>query len=267
LKTGDFAIICLKISAMSITSKAELLGMQKISEVVATALREMVAYAAPGMSTKELDNFGGKLLKAAGAKSAPYVTYGFPGCTCISVNTAAAHGIPSSNIILKEGDLVNIDVSAELNGYFADNGRSFVLGNDLHAHQRLVSASTSILQKAIANIRGGVKISDIGLLIETEAKRKGYTTIKNLVGHGIGRSLHEEPKEIPCFHDRSNTRRFKKNSIVAIETFISTKAQYVYESANGWTYTTKDGSYVAQHEHTIMVTDSQPIILTSSNGI
>ena len=252
---------------MSITSQAELYGMQRVSEVVGTTLRKMIDYAQPGMTTKDLDNYGGSLLKAAGAKSAPYITYGFPGYTCISVNRAAAHGIPSTKILLQEGDLINIDVSAELNGYFADNGSSFVLGNDLHAHEKLVNASKQILNKAISNIKGGVRISDIGLLIETEAKRNGYTTIRNLVGHGIGRSLHEDPKEIPCFNDRSNTKRFRKNGVVAIETFISTKAQYVYEGDNGWTYFTRDGSYVVQHEHTILVTASTPVILTSSNGI
>lgn len=252
---------------MSITSQSELYGMQRISEVVGTTLRQMTEYAAPGMSTKELDLFGAAILKSFGAKSAPYVTYGFPGWTCISVNKAAAHGIPSENIILREGDLINIDVSAELNGYFADNGGSFVLGEDLHSHQRLVDSSKTILHHAISNIRGGVRIADIGWLIEKEARRHGYTTIRNLVGHGIGRALHEEPKEIPCFNDRSNTRRFRKNSVVAIETFISTKANYVYETENGWTYSTRDGSYVAQHEHTILITDSTPQILTSSNGI
>jgi methionyl aminopeptidase len=241
--------------------------MQRVSEAVGITLRKMTEFAAPGTSTKELDNFGAAILKSYGAKSAPYVTYGFPGWTCISVNKAAAHGIPSEKIILQEGDLINIDVSAELDGYFADNGGSFVLGKDLHSHQKLVDSSKMILHNSISNIKGGTRISDIGWLIEKEAKRLGFTTIKNLVGHGIGRSLHEEPKEIPCFNDRSNTKRFRKNSVVAIETFISTKANYVYETDNGWTYTTRDGSYVAQHEHTIVVTDSQPLILTSSNGI
>ncbi|HEY0651678.1 MAG TPA: type I methionyl aminopeptidase [Chryseosolibacter sp.] len=252
---------------MSITSQSELYGMQRISEVVGTTLQKMTQYAAPGMSTKALDDFGASILKAYGAKSAPFVTYGFPGWTCISVNKAAAHGIPSDKIILQEGDLVNIDVSAELNGFFADNGGSFVLGRDVHSHQRLVDSSRKILHKAIATIKGGMRIADIGWLIEREAKDHGYTTIRNLVGHGIGRSLHEEPKEIPCFNDRSNRTRFRKNSVVAIETFISTKANYVYETDNGWTYTTRDGSYVAQHEHTILITDTTPVILTSSNGI
>jgi methionyl aminopeptidase len=241
--------------------------MQRISDVVGTTLRKMTEFASVGMSTKELDEYGAGIMKGYGAKSAPFITYGFPGHTCISVNKAAAHGIPSTKIILKEGDLVNIDVSAELDGYFADNGSSFVLGNDLHGHQKLVNASKFILGKAIQNIKGGVRISEIGALIEKEARAQGFNTIKNLVGHGIGRSLHEDPKEIPNFNDRHNTKRFKKNSVVAIETFISTNARYVYETSNGWTYEARDGSYVAQHEHTIVITDSTPIILTHTNGI
>jgi methionyl aminopeptidase len=252
---------------MSITSQAELFGMQRISEVVGTTLRSMTEYASPGMSTKELDNFGGELLRSFGAKSAPFITYGFPGYTCISVNKAAAHGVPSDKIILQEGDLINIDVSAELNGYFSDNGGSFVLGKDLNSHEKLVSASKRILNHAIRNIKGGVPIAEIGLMMETEARKSGFKTLRNLVGHGIGRSLHEAPKEIPCFYDRNNNMRFKKNSVVAVETFISTKARYVYETSNGWTLAARDGSYVAQHEHTILITDTEPVILTSSNNI
>lgn len=126
---------------MSITSNADLSGMQAVSEAVGITLKMMRAYAAPGMSTKELDEYGGKLLNELGAKSAPKLTYGFPGWTCISLNNEVAHGIPSENKILKEGDLLNIDVSAELNGYWGDNGGSFVLGNDIHNHNPLVNAS------------------------------------------------------------------------------------------------------------------------------
>src|SRR5690606_18602460 len=126
---------------MSITKAEELVGMQKASEAVAYTLREMTNFAKPGMSTKALDNYGAEILADFGAKSAPYLTYGFPGWTCISVNNEFCHGIPSDKRILKEGDLINIDVSAELNGFWADNGGSFVLGADVHQHQPLVDAS------------------------------------------------------------------------------------------------------------------------------
>lgn len=252
---------------MSITNQSELHGMQRISEVVATTLKRMREHAKPGMSTLELDQYGGEILLSHGARSAPRLTYGFPGYTCISVNHEVAHGIPTAGKILAEGDLVNIDVSAELDGFWADNGGSFVLGKDVHNHNPLVEASRRILHKAIQNIQGGVRIADIGRLIETEAKKSGYRVLRNLVGHGVGRSLHEAPHEIPNFYDRGNHGRFRKNSVVAIETFIATRSAYATELADGWTLVGEKGGFVAQHEHTIVVTDGQPLILTAANGI
>jgi len=252
---------------MSITSETELIGMKKASDAVACTLKEMRYYAKPGMTTKELDDFGASILNGFGAKSAPYLTYKFPGWTCISVDNEFCHGIPSSKRILKEGDLINIDVSAELDGYWSDNGASFVLGEDKNGHQKLVDASKEILQKAINTIKGGVRISDIGQLIETVAKKKGYKVIKNLGGHGIGRSLHEHPTDLLNYKDRFDQRRFKKNSVVAIETFIATASTLAVELTDGWTMVGNRGGYMAQHEHTIVVTDGKPIILTEKNDL
>lgn len=252
---------------MSITNESELIGMQKVSDAVAYTLKEMKSYVKPGMTTKELDEFGAGILKDFGANSAPFMTYNFPGWTCISVNNEFCHGIPAENKMLREGDLINIDVSAELDGFWSDNGNSFVLGEDIHLHQKLVDASKEILRKAISRIQGGVKIADIGHLMETEAKKKGYKVIKNLGGHGIGRSLHEQPDELLNYKNRFDQRRFKKNSVVAIETFISTVSSYTVELNDGWTMVGNKGGFMAQHEHTIVVTDGNPIILTEKNGV
>lgn len=252
---------------MSIQSEKELKGMQFASEAVAVTLNKMCAYAKPGMSTQELDEYGFKILSEYGANPAPKKEYNFPGYTCISVNQEAAHGIPSSSVILKEGDLINVDVSAELNGFYGDNGCSFVLGQDHQNLEPLVTASKEILTGAIAQIKGGVRISAIGAYIEREAKKRGFTTIKNLVGHGIGYKLHEAPNELPNFNDKFNRERFRKNSVVALETFISTNARYVHQQNDGWTLKANDGSFVAQHEHTLIVTDQEPIVLTAQNGI
>ena len=252
---------------MSITKETELIGMKKASEAVACTLKQMSNYAQPGMTTKQLDEFGAKVLEGFGARSAPSLAYGFPGWTCISVNNEFCHGIPSTKRILKEGDLINIDVSAELNGFWSDNGSSFVLGEDINQHQNLIDTSKQILHKAICNVKGGVRISEIGHLIETEAKKHGYKVIKNLTGHGVGRSLHEEPGEIANYKDRFNTTRFKKNAVVAIETFISTTSTYAETLNDGWTMVGNKGGFMVQHEHTIMVTDGQPIVLTEMNGI
>lgn len=241
--------------------------MQRVSEAVASTLKQMVDHAKAGMSTKELDEFGASILSGFGARSAPNLTYGFPGWTCISVGGEFCHGIPTDKRILKEGDLVNIDVSAELGGFWADNGSSFVVGKDVHQHQKLVDASKAILRNAINNIKGGVKIADIGHLMETEAKKNGYKVIRNLGGHGIGRALHEEPGQLMNYRERLDQRRFKKNSVVAIETFIATSSTYAVEQNDGWTMIGNKGGYMAQHEHTIVVTDGVPMILTGMNGI
>lgn len=252
---------------MSIQTKEELAAMKRIGQIVGSVLKSMTAYAQPGMTTLELDNYGYELLKKEGARSAPKVMYNFPGYTCIGVNAVAAHGIPSDKVVLKEGDLVNIDVSAELDGFFSDNGGSFILGPDIQKLNPLVETSKRALMKAINQIKTGKKISEFGRIVEMEARHNGFKVLKNLVGHGIGRALHEAPHEIPSYYDKHSNARFKKNMVVAVETFISTKSQYVYEQSDGWTMMAKDGSFVAQHEHTIMVTDGAPVILTSSNGI
>lgn len=252
---------------MSITTDQELAGMQKVSEAVACTLKEMRNYARPGITTKQLDDYGATILEDFGAHSAPFLTYRFPGNTCISVNHEFCHGIPSENRVLKNGDLVNIDVSAELNGFWSDNGGSFVLGEDVHKHQQLIDASREILHKAIFSIKSGVLISAIGHIIELEAKKRGYKVIKNLGGHGVGKSLHEEPADILNYRDRYNQTRFRKNSVVAIETFISTISAYAETSADGWTMIGNKGGYMAQHEHTILVTGGQPVILTAMNEI
>lgn len=241
--------------------------MKKVSEAVAITLKEMMHYTKPGMSTKELDDYGKAVLQKFGARSAPHLAYGFPGWTCISIRKEFCHGVPSESKILEEGDLINIDVSAELDGYWSDNGASFVLGKDIHGHQKLVDTSRDILQKAISNIRGGVRISDVGFLMESAAKRNGFKVIRNLMGHGIGRKLHEEPQEIANYRDWLNTKRFTKNSVVAIETFIATDSTIAETTKDGWTMVGRNGGYMAQHEHTIVVTDGYPIVLTEMNGI
>lgn len=250
---------------MLIKNKLELKGIAVAGQAVATTLKKMREFTKPGISTKELDDYGLKLLTALGAVSAPTKDYEFPGCTCISVNHEACHGIPSADRIIQDGDLVNIDVSAELNGFYGDNGCSFIVGEDKQGLQTLVTASQEILNLAIPKIKSGVKIAEVGAFIEKEAKKRGFTVIRNLCGHGVGRSLHEAPAEIPCFNDRSNKLRFRKNTVVALETFISTKDKKVEQLEDGWTFVTK--GFVAQHEHTLIVTDGKPVILTKENGV
>lgn len=253
---------------MVVKTEEELQGMKRVSEAVAFTLRKMCTYTEIGMTTKDVDEYGRQLLESLGAKSAPFETYAFPGYSCISVNKEFAHGVPSDKVKLKNGDLINIDVSAELGGFWSDNGCSFVVGEDIQGVQHLVDTSKQILLDAIAQISGGVRISDIGKLIETRAKKAGYMVIRDLGGHGVGRSLHEAPDAIMNYYDRYDTlRRFRKDSVVAIETFISTMSTSIETASDGWAFTGSKGGFVAQHEHTILITSDKPLILTSANGI
>ncbi|KXX66963.1 type I methionyl aminopeptidase [Flammeovirga sp. SJP92] len=253
---------------MLIKNDADLAGMKKVSEAVAETLRQMVEFTAVGKSTKEIDDFGAEILKQYGAKSAPYETYKFPGFTCIGVNEVAAHGIPSEDVIIKEGDLINIDVSAELDGYWADNGKSFIVGKDVQGLQSLVDASTDILKDVIYRIKKGVRVSEVGRIIESEARKRGFKVIKNLAGHGVGKSLHEAPDDILNYQVKTNKNRFKNNTTVAIETFISTQSNLATErGGDGWTLVGNRGGFVAQHEHTILITEDKPEILTIMNGV
>ncbi len=253
---------------MVIKTEEELQGMKRVSEAVALTLNKMCAYTQIGMSTKEIDEYGRQLLEALGAKSAPFETYSFPGYNCISVNREFAHGIPSDKVILKNGDIINIDVSAELDGFWSDNGSSFIVGEDKQGLQHLVDSSKEILLDAISQISGGVRIADIGKLIETKAKKAGYVVIRDLGGHGVGRNLHEEPDAIMNFYDRyDKSRRFRKDSVVAIETFISTKSSFIETATDGWAFKGNKGGFVAQHEHTILITSGKPVVLTAANGI
>jgi methionyl aminopeptidase len=256
-----------KKTVMLIRNKEQLKGMAEASRAVAITLKKMREYTRPGISTKELDDYGAEILKSFGATSAPVKDYQFPGMACISLNHEACHGVPSATRIIKEGDLINIDVSAELNGFYGDNGGSFIVGEDHQLLQPLVDASQEILHLAIPQIRNNVRIADVGGFIEQEARKRGFRVIKNLCGHGVGLSLHEEPSEIPCFRDRKNKDRFRKNTVIALETFISTRTNKVEQASDGWAFVTLDKSFVAQHEHTLIVTDDKPIILTKLNGI
>lgn len=252
---------------MIVSKDIELDGLKKVSEAVAITLKKMKAFAKVGMTTKELDDYGKTILEHFGAQSAPFSSYGFPGCTCISINNEMAHGIPSTGKVLKEGDLLNIDISASLNGFYSDNGASFIVGQDVHHQQKLVDASIQALYEAISIIKGGVKIAEVGRAIERVARNNGFKVIRNLGGHGIGTRLHEEPDCILNYYDQYDNRRFKKNMVVAIETFLTTKSTLVHTAPDKWTLTGNNGGFCVQHEHTIVVTSDKPIVLTAMNGI
>lgn len=246
---------------MSINSEKDLEALRKIGRIVARCLAHMQSSLEPGMTTAELDALGGRFLEAHGARSAPRLTYDFPGNTCISVNEEAAHGIPGSRV-LKAGDLINIDVSAELGGYFADTGGSSIIPPESKLHQRICAAAKRALENAMLEARAGAKLNRIGFAIETEARRNGFTVIENLGSHGVGRALHEEPGFIPGYFDKHDKRVLQENQVITIEPFISSGAREVFENGDGWTLRTRTGVFTAQYEHTMVITKGAPLIMT-----
>lgn len=246
---------------MTADSEKDIKALKAAGRVVALALKKMMKHAKPGMTTAELDAIGSEFLKAEGAKSAPQAMYNFPGATCISVSPIIAHGIPG-NHVLQEGELINIDVSAELDGYFADTGASMVVAKRIPEIERMLEAAKSALNKAVHAAKAGEPLNRIGKTIQDEAKRKGYNVIYDLTGHGIGKSLHEEPSAIYNFNKPDDRRILKEGWVLAIEPFLTPGRGRVVEEKDRWSLRTIDRAIAAQFEHTVIVTKNEPIILT-----
>lgn len=246
---------------MTIEQEDELVAMRAIGQIVATVLRDMLDHAEPGMTTAELDAFGARRLEELGAVSAPQFTYDFPGATCISVNDGVAHGIPG-DYVLADGDLLNVDVSAGKDGFWADNGASRIVGEGTAQQQKLLEYTLEARDRAIEAIRPGVKFNQVAAIFSSVAKRGGFKLIENLCSHGIGRSLHEPPREISPVPVRRDRRRFTKGQVIAIEPFLTTGRGWVKEASDGWTLREEPGAISAQFEHTIVVWDDGAEILT-----
>jgi methionyl aminopeptidase len=248
---------------MTIESETDVEGLKAVGRVVSSVLREMLDALEPGMTTAELDELGHRSLERRGACSAPRVTYDFPGATCISVNEEAAHGIPGPRII-RPGDVVNVDVSAELGGYFADTGGTRVVPPSTPVKDRLCHAARLALGAAVQAARAGKPVNRIGSAIEQVARRHRFRIIRNLAGHGVGRALHEEPSGIVGYFDARDRRVLREGMVIAIEPFLSTRSTYVAEAPDGWTLLAPPGNLSAQYEHTVIVTRGAPIVLTAA---
>jgi methionyl aminopeptidase len=246
---------------MSIEGPNDLEGLQRVGAVVAQARDAMLAEVRPGVSTAELDEVGRDVLRAHGARSAPQLAYDFPGWTCISVNDAIAHGIPSHDTRLREGDLVNVDVSAELDGYWADTGASTAVGQVEPRLRQLLWVTRNAQAEAMSHARAGARLNGIGALIEQRAKQHRFRVVRTLGGHGVGRHIHEPPHVSNVF-DRSDKTVLWEGLVLTIEPFLTTRAIDVVQDDDGWTLRTPDGSLGAQFEHTFVVTNGQPIVLT-----
>lgn len=246
---------------MTLETDADLVGLKAIGEIVALTIKIMGEALKPGMTTAELDAIGKRVLSEHGASSAPKSVYKFPGYTCISVNEEAAHGIPGSRV-LKDGDLVNIDVSAHKDGYFADSGYTFMLGEVSDTKRRLCEATQEALKEAMSVAKAGAKLNLIGKAIEKVAKKHGFVTLEDLGSHGVGRGLHEEPDFIPNYYDPADKRVLHEGQVITIEPFLSTGAKETRTAADGWTLISGENNLSAQYEHTMVITQEMPAVMT-----
>lgn len=247
---------------MTIQNEAELAALLRIGRIVGLTLQHMSAAIEPGMSTAALDEVGARFLRRHGARSAPILTYNFPGHTCISINDEAAHGIPGKRII-RPGDLVNVDVSAELNGYFADTGGSFGVPPVAAAQRKLLATGRQALNAAIGAARAGRRLSAIGKAVERVTRPAGYRIIRELGGHGVGRGLHEEPHAVPHYFNRQARARLREGMVLTLEPFLTSGKPHIRKAADGWTLRTVDGALAVQFEHTVVITRGKPVLVTA----
>ncbi|NKC01470.1 MAG: type I methionyl aminopeptidase [Pseudomonadales bacterium] len=245
---------------MNARTQSDFEQLRASGAAVRQAFDAMRAACQPGITTGALDEIGGQILSKHDAVSAPQYYYDFPGVTCISVNEQAAHGIPGDTVIAA-GDMINIDVSANRKGFVADMGESFVVGDGTSEQQRICAAVQEAVRAALAKVRSGRSLNVIGKAVQKVADREGYTIVRNLGSHGVGRNIHEEPSYIP-YDNPEEDRLLERGMVITIEPFFSTGVDWVFEEDDGWTLSVPPGHLVAQFEHTLIVTDRGPVVVT-----
>jgi methionyl aminopeptidase len=246
---------------MTVESLNDIAGLRHIGRIVAQSLRTLEAAVRPGISTAALDALAGDLLQAAGATSAPYTTYRFPGNICVSINDEATHGIPGGRIV-REGDLVKIDLSASTGGYFADAAITVAVPPVAKESARLAHCARAALDAACEVAVAGRPMAHIGRAIQRVAQSQGFTVIASLGAHGIGRALHEAP-DVPMHFDPRERHILGEGQVITIEPHITTGKGRIYQAKDGWTLRTRDKGHVAQFEHTLVITRGKPLVLTA----
>ncbi|HUB02015.1 MAG TPA: type I methionyl aminopeptidase [Terriglobales bacterium] len=247
---------------MSIQDEHDLACLRAVGRIVRQVLDAMKAEVRPGVSTRHLDEVGARVMQENGARSAPGMVYQFPGANCISLNDEAVHGIPSDRQ-LNEGDLVKLDVTLEKDGYMADAAITVPVGAVSQQAEQLMACAERAFQKAMLVARAGFRVFEIGRAIEREVRKSGFSVIRELGGHGIGRTIHESP-HVPNFADPQASQIMKEGLVITVEPIISSGSGRVFTDKDGWTVKTGDGSFSAHFEHTLVVTSGTPILLTAS---
>jgi methionyl aminopeptidase len=245
---------------VSVSTPEELAMLKAAGRVVARTLRELRGRVRPGVSTAELDAEAARIFAAAGARSGPRLDYDFPGTICISVGDEAVHGVPGPRR-LREGELVKLDVTAELDGYYADACRTVPVGRAKPGALKLTAAAESALKHGMAAATAGAPLNAIGRAVQTEVERRGFAVCAELTGHGIGRRIHEEPTVFNIDVPGLSTP-LEQGTVLTIEPIIAAGEGSIVGDGD-WVYRTADGSLSAHAEHTLVITDGAPIVLTA----
>jgi methionyl aminopeptidase len=247
---------------MSIQEPEELAGMRAAGAVVRLMLDAMKAAVRPGITTAELDEIGATVMRENGAQSAPALVYGFPGVSCISLNEEAVHGIPGPRA-LQEGDLVKLDVTIEKDGFMADAAVTVPVGEVTKERQNLVACAERAFAKAMLVARAGFRVWEIGGAVEREVRRSGFSVIRDLAGHGIGRTIHEEPR-IPNYPEPQANQLLTEGLVITVEPIIAAGSGRAFLAKDKWTMITADRRPSAHYEHTLMITKGAPVLLTAA---
>ena len=247
---------------MSINGPEEFEGMRAVGAIVQRMIEAMKRAVRPGVTTAQLDKVGADVMQEHGAKSAPVLVYQFPGTSCISLNDEAVHGIPNDRVV-QEGDLVKLDVTIEKDGFMADAAVTVPVGVVSEENQRLIACAERAFAKAMLVARAGFRVFEIGRVVEREVRRHGFSVIRDLGGHGIGRTIHEEPR-IPNYPDPDANQILTKGLVITVEPIIAAGSGRSILAKDGWTVRTADGRPSAHYEHTLVITEGEPILLTAA---
>ena len=247
---------------MSINGPEELQHLRKAGQIVRRVLEAMREQVRPGVTTLQLDQAGALVIEKEGARSAPALVYQFPGANCISVNEEAVHGIPRERV-LEDGDLVKLDVTIEKDGYMADAAVTVPVGTVEEESLRLAACAERAFQKAMLVARAGFRVMEIGRVVEREVRRDGFSVIRQLGGHGIGRTIHEEPR-IPNYADPEAKQVLREGMVITVEPIIAAGRGAAVLEEDGWTLRTADRRRSAHYEHTLVITKGAPILLTAA---
>lgn len=246
---------------IQLKTPAQIAKLREANLIVADVLDTLEAAAKPGMSTWELNEIADKRLKHLKGESAFLGYHGYPAVLCTSVNEVVVHGIPRKDVVLKEGDLLSVDFGAFKDGWCGDSARTLPMGKVSEEAKRLMDATRESLERAIAACQPGQRLGDIGHAVQSTVEPLGYGVVRQFVGHGIGRKMHEEP-HVPNYGIAGRGLRLSVGLVVAIEPMINAGSAEVFTEEDGWTAVTKDGSLSAHFEHSVAITENGPFVLS-----